>query len=251
MLIHGLASTGQIWLQQIRVLRLQYRVFVVDLPGHGRSDRWAQYSFQAIAATLAAWMQHCQIERASLLALSLGCTVALTLASHHPDRVAALLLEGPVAGYGPWWHPWVWEDWIMFKGLPYAVFLSFLVFGRAATAQWLNSFGVRQTRTPELLKSIQLSTDFRAVRQLLQASAYPPYMGHLWEIVAPTLLLRGQDDPMPRRFVTYIQSQLAQASLIEVPHTRHIVALENPEVFNRWMLTFLSDVEDRSKPVHP
>ncbi|NGY04044.1 alpha/beta fold hydrolase [Solimonas terrae] len=80
-----------------------YRVILLDLLGHGRSDkptRAAEHRVDFYAEQLLGLMDHLGIERAILGGLSLGAVTTLTAACIAPHRVRALLLEMPVAESG-------------------------------------------------------------------------------------------------------------------------------------------------------
>jgi pimeloyl-ACP methyl ester carboxylesterase len=75
------------------------RVILLDLPGHGRSDRprhAAAHRMDTYADTVAALLDHLGEEQAVVGGVSLGANVALHVAARHPDRVTGLLLEMPV-----------------------------------------------------------------------------------------------------------------------------------------------------------
>lgn len=245
-LLHGLASSGRSWVSLIKALKTDYRVFVLDFPGHGQSDRNKQYSFDDFVGLLHAWMEYCGVSRATFIGVSLGCSVALTFAIRYPDKADALILEGPLGGYLPWWHPLSWLDQLVFRVLPLLLQGSVLLFGHHAIARWLNTFGVKRKRSFKSLESIQSLVDFKAVRHLLWQSAHPPYVGQLHHIKVPVLLVRGRNDPMPRRFVQYIQDHLSSVTLVEVAESRHLVAMERPREFNRLVLDFLAQVQKQA-----
>ncbi|HEY1077269.1 MAG TPA: alpha/beta hydrolase [Fontimonas sp.] len=80
-----------------------YRVILLDLLGHGRSDKPLKASEHRVdfyAEQVLGLMDHLDIERAVLGGLSLGAITALTVACVSPHRVRALLLEMPVAESG-------------------------------------------------------------------------------------------------------------------------------------------------------
>ncbi len=76
-----------------------YRVHLIELLGHGRSDkpkdismlRMDQYANQAVAL-----LDHLGVDQAVFGGVSLGAIVGLQVGVRHPSRVTALLLEMPV-----------------------------------------------------------------------------------------------------------------------------------------------------------
>lgn len=59
LLLHGLGSSCQDWEYQIPALARQYRVIVMDMRGHGRSDKpYGRYSIQAMSNDVEALIEH-------------------------------------------------------------------------------------------------------------------------------------------------------------------------------------------------
>lgn len=250
-LLHGLASSTRIWIRQVRTLSEYCRIYAFDFPGHGQSEWLAHYSIESLSELLRELMDECGIQQASLAAISLGCSVALTFAANYPERVDKLILEGPMGGCHTLWHPAGWLDWSAFILLPDIIYLSLHLFGYHATSHWLNTFGVKSKRNFKFLEAAQNQTDFKAIRELLWDSACPPYFGKLERITAPILLIRGQNDPMPLRFVNYIRTHLSRVTYLEMSGTRHLVALEKPREFNIVIMKFLDlDVRQKGKSPH-
>jgi pimeloyl-ACP methyl ester carboxylesterase len=79
------------------------RVITMDLLGHGRSDRprdmW-RYSMRSYGEEVVALMDHLGIDQAVVMGTSLGANVGLEIASAHPERLRALVLEMPVLDNG-------------------------------------------------------------------------------------------------------------------------------------------------------
>lgn len=75
-----------------------FRVILLDLLGHGRSDRAeaAELRTDFFAEQAVGCLAHLGIERAVIGGVSLGAIVALQVAVTQPQRVRALLLEMPV-----------------------------------------------------------------------------------------------------------------------------------------------------------
>ncbi len=75
------------------------RVVLLDLLGHGRSDKPLEasaYRMDSYADEVVALLDHLEIDRAPIGGVSLGADVALQVVVREPARVAALLLEMPV-----------------------------------------------------------------------------------------------------------------------------------------------------------
>lgn len=75
------------------------RVVLLDLLGHGRSDRpthASAYRIDSYAEQVVALLDHLDVEQAALGGLSLGANASLFAASAHPERIRGMVLEMPV-----------------------------------------------------------------------------------------------------------------------------------------------------------
>jgi pimeloyl-ACP methyl ester carboxylesterase len=71
-------------------------VIAPDLPGYGRSPTPPRpLDVPQLADALLDWLDLLEVERAVLVANSLGCQVAVDLAARRPERVERLVLVGP------------------------------------------------------------------------------------------------------------------------------------------------------------
>ncbi len=76
-----------------------YRVVLLDLPGHGLSEKPKRASFHRMdtyAEHVVALLDHLGVERAVVGGVSLGGNVSLLVAAMVPDRVQGLVIEMPV-----------------------------------------------------------------------------------------------------------------------------------------------------------
>jgi pimeloyl-ACP methyl ester carboxylesterase len=76
-----------------------HRVILLDLPGHGRSDKPRHASAHRIdsyAHYVVALLDHLGIDEAVIGGVSLGANVSLQVAAQSPERVRGLLVEMPV-----------------------------------------------------------------------------------------------------------------------------------------------------------
>lgn len=76
-----------------------YRVYTLDLLGHGRSDRPSdpqRYSMTGFGEQVVAFLNHLGAEQVVLGGTSLGANVSLEVAHAHPERLKGMLLEMPV-----------------------------------------------------------------------------------------------------------------------------------------------------------
>lgn len=93
-LIHGFAASTHAWDGWVKALSANYRVVVLDLPGHGLTRTGGVYvvrpdGFEAVVDDLT---RRLGLSRFTLGGNSMGGEVAWTYALDHPDRVERLVL---------------------------------------------------------------------------------------------------------------------------------------------------------------
>ncbi|MEU6819326.1 alpha/beta hydrolase [Streptomyces atriruber] len=94
--VHGLGAASTVYHAHIaaRPELVGRRSLFVDLPGHGLSDRPADfaYSLESHADALAAALDEAQVVGAEMVAHSMGGSVAIVLAHKRPELVERLVL---------------------------------------------------------------------------------------------------------------------------------------------------------------
>jgi 3-oxoadipate enol-lactonase len=97
-LLHALATHGELWLPQWPVWSMAFRLVAIDLPGHGMSPApQAPMTLADHAGQVADALDALGIERAAVVGLSLGGMVAQALALRQPGRVRSLVLAHTTA----------------------------------------------------------------------------------------------------------------------------------------------------------
>ena len=96
-LVHGMSQDRRVFSAQLAEFRADYRLLLIDLPGHGQSAHMpGPYGAEEFAAGVRAAMEAAGVERTHYLGTHTGAGVGLLLACREPERFASLLLEGPV-----------------------------------------------------------------------------------------------------------------------------------------------------------
>jgi pimeloyl-ACP methyl ester carboxylesterase len=112
LLLHGFPSSSHQYRHLIPRLADGYRVIAPDLPGFGFTEvpaaRGYRYSFEALAQTIAAFVDRLNLQRYALYVFDYGAPVGLRLALKYPERVSALVSQNGNAyeeGLGDAWAP--------------------------------------------------------------------------------------------------------------------------------------------------
>ena len=101
LLVHGYGGDRNSWLFLQEPLAAKYRVYALDLPGHGTSSKdVGDGSVGVLAEAVVAVLDALGATRAHLVGHSMGGAVALVAAARDPARIASLTLIAP-SGFGP------------------------------------------------------------------------------------------------------------------------------------------------------
>ena len=100
LLVHGYGGDRNSWLFLQEPLAAKYRVYALDLPGHGTSAKdVGDGTLGVLAGAVTGVLDALGAERAHLVGHSMGGAVALAVAARDPGRVASLTLIAP-SGFG-------------------------------------------------------------------------------------------------------------------------------------------------------
>lgn len=119
LLLHGFPTSSQMFRDLIPRLSDRYRVIAPDYPGFGQSAMPApgtfEYSFDHYAELMSRFTGELGLKRYALYVMDYGAPVGFRLATQHPERVSALIVQNGNAydeGIGEFWDPIkaLWRD---------------------------------------------------------------------------------------------------------------------------------------------
>ena len=215
-----------------------YRVVRYDRRGYGRSPVAAEpYSN---VSDLKAIFDSLDIGRAMVMGGSAGGRLAIDFTLRYPERVSTLVLVGAVV-----------------SGMPYSTHMitrgGHLKASDNASPEAFRSYWYE--RDPYEMAPNNLEAR-RKVGALIEANPQNadrtkphldvgperPALGALGEIKVPTLVLVGEYDiPDCHAFAGAIEAGVPDAQRVVVPDAGHLIPIEQPQVFNELVRTFLNE----------
>jgi 3-oxoadipate enol-lactonase len=241
-LVHAGICDSRMWDEQWGSLTVGRRVLRYDMRGYGRSPLPPEpYSN---GRDLLDVMDAAAIDRAALVAVSMGGRVALEVALAEPARVSGLVAVG--AGLPD--HDWSAAAREFFEAEDAAIARGDL----AAAAELNVRFWVDGPhRAPEQVDAsvrdrvremqrrafeLQLDTWEQAEERPLAVDL----ADRLAEIEQPTLVLVGADDqPDIHTIADQLVRTLPNAGYESIPNAGHVPNMEQPELFDRLVSAFL------------
>ena len=247
-LLHGLGASVVTWRENIGPLAERHRVYAVDLPGHGDSEKPddLSYSLESMINFTRSLVEALGHERAALAGSSIGGGLALMTALHHPEVVSKLILSSSAA-LGREVAPF-----LRLASLPYVGEL--MTSGvRDATRMWLRkSFYDKSLASGELLDELRRTNHLTGAREagLTIARVYIGLWGvrrryiltrQLRRLDVPTLIFWGADDEIiPVKHAFRAARDLPKCDLHVFGDCGHWPQVERASEFNRLSLEFLS-----------
>ena len=240
-LVHGWGMNAGVWASLVARLEADFRVTVMQLPGHGGSD------YDAALNSLDDWsnsLLSAAPERAVWLGWSLGGQLAMNAALLAPERVSALILMASTPRF------------VVGEGWPYAlspdIFLQFSERLLADPAATLSRFlaiqvlGAEQERETlkQLKRAMQHRSEPRAealadgLRLLLETDLRPA----MAQLRLPTLWMLGSRDTLvPRGLVNELPQLQPQAEVRMLEKAAHALFLSHPRACCRLIQGFLDE----------
>lgn len=243
LLIHGLGSSCQDWEYQIPALTDLHRVIVVDVRGHGRSDKpLERYTIEGFSADIEALLDHLQPGPVHVVGLSMGGMIGFQLAVDHPHLLKSLCIvnsapEVKIKGLRDLHQ--LTKRWLLTR------LVSMEAIGKALSQ---NLFPYpEQADLRQKIARRWAQNDKSAYIASFSAIVGWGVTEKLSRITCPTLIVTAKYDYTPVALKEAYVRLIKEAKLVVIEDSRHATPLDQPEEFNRVLLGFLNEVDARSQ----
>jgi pimeloyl-ACP methyl ester carboxylesterase len=248
--VHEFAGDCKSWDPQVRFFGRRYRAVAFNARGYPPSEvpaDPAQYSQAQAVEDVRAILDHLTIGKAHVVGLSMGGYATLHFGFTHPGRALSLTVAG--AGYGS-----TTTDRPTFHRDTDHVIEQFERGGMATVAEF---YARGPTRVQFMAKD---PVGWREFHDRLAAGSA---LGHantlrgvqrrrpsifelgaqLERLEVPTLIMTGDEDEPCLEPALFMKRTIRTAGLVVIPNSGHAINLEEPDLFNRALLDFLTAVD--------
>jgi 3-oxoadipate enol-lactonase len=231
----SLGTTLGMWDDLAEVLSESYRVIRFDTRGHGASPvPPGPYSTTALAEDVIAMLDALDVHRFAFVGISFGGALGLTLATHHPDRITALVLCCTAPFFG---DPQTWRERaarVRAEGMGWLV--------EPTGARWFTP-GFLASNPHDSGRVLDMLASVSPVGYAACCDAIAAYdiSSRLGEITAPTRVIAGVQDPVsPPAVARDLANGIPDADLVTIDDAAHIANVAQPEKFNAAVLAHLA-----------
>ena len=245
--LHGIGGSSASWLRQLPVFGAGFRAVALDFRGYGDSDDYeGPASFAAFSGDVARVLDHYGVAKAHICGLSLGARIAQRFYRLYPDRVASLVLaDARPDGVDTRTQ----EERDAFFNLRARPLLEGKKPEEAGPAVTQSLLGPNPSA--ELLEELRQSASKRRTESYLKtvrANLDDYYKGEPIPIQAPTLILVGEHDRLnPPSVARGLAQEIAGAEVVIIPDAGHLSNMEQPELFNEAVSSFLSRIKEADR----
>jgi len=245
---HEWGGCSASWDPQVRCLARYYRVITYDARGYPPSEvpvADEAYSQEIAVADLPGLLLHLGISEAYVGGLSMGGSTSLNFAIRHPDLVKALILASSGAGST--------------NREQFAADLLAMVhkLGSEGVEAVAETFARGPTRVQLLRKDPKAWREFYnnlvqrspvglaqcVQRVILRRKTVYELEAEMRQVETPTLIMVGDEDEPCVEPGIFMKRSIPHSGMVVFPQSGHLLNLEEPEMFNRSVLDFLSLAE--------
>ena len=234
-LSHSLASNMSMWNPQMALLTKYFKVLRFDTRGHGSSSAPSDpYTLDDLAQDSYDVFEALGIKRTHWLGLSMGGMIGQTLILKHPQLFASLVLADTTSKR-PDNARQMWGERI---AQAKSEGMSAMV--GSTLKRWFDDDF--RKNNPVIIQEIAegiATTSVNGFCGCCEAISHINTFDRLNEITCPTLIMVGErDHGTPPHMARSMKEKMPNAQFHEIPNAGHISNIEQPEIFNQYLMDF-------------
>ncbi len=257
LLLHGFPTSSHMFRNLIPMLAEKFHVVAPDYPGYGRSSTPSvtdfEYSFDNLARIVDKFTEALKLERFSMYVMDYGAPIGYRIASKHPERIQALVVQNGNAYEegldNDFWKPFrpFWKDKSESNGAPLKPLLEL------DATKWQYHTGVRdiETISPDAWLHDQAGMDRPGNKDIQlelfysygsNPPLYPQWQEYFRKHQPPMLIVWGKNDQIfPPAGAEPYKRDLKNLEY-HILDTGHFALEEDGEKIGMLMNEFLSKV---------
>ena len=222
--IHGLSDSLEYWMGLYSMLKNEYKILLYDVRGHDNSSLGEnEFTMDLLAEDLHNLFLKLNIEKASLVGLSLGGNIALTFTLKYPEFVDKIILMSSYSEN---------DDDLTSKLMEFknTINISYEVFFDTVVKYVIPQGVYDENREVlEVVKNMKAETaNIKAIENGIDVAISFNITNQLSKIENKTLILYGiDDDIVSLNLAQVLNNNIKNSELIIFDNTKHNLLIEN------------------------
>ncbi len=234
--LHGLGSNSSDWQQQVEYFSREYRVITIDCRGHGHSDKPAEkYTIPLFSDDILQLINSLQLSSFHLVGFSMGGMISFQIAVDNPKRIKSLTVinSAPVVPYNTLaMKMTVWSRLAIIKLIGLEKLSK--VIGKK-----LFPFDNQENLRQQFSTSMQMLTKSSYIRSLSSFLGWD-VSDKLSLLQMPVLVVAAEHDYTPVEFKKSYCKNIINSEVVIIPDSYHATPLDQPNVLNRHIASFIT-----------
>ncbi len=235
-LLHGFLGSSTVWEKISPYLSKSFKVILIDLPGHGKSDCFGYaHSMELMAETVLAVLKKLRIRKCVLVGHSMGGYVALTFAKKYPQYLKGLCLFHSTA------YPDTEEKKKDRNNAIRIIKKKPQVFIKPMIKNLFSKKNISYLKEEiKLATNIALKTPPQGIiAALIGMRDRPSSINTLKQLQIPIMMVIGKhDNVLPEETLLEQYNEIPNKHLLYLEHDGHYSQLENPKVTGKALRKF-------------
>lgn len=237
--IHGAGGSSSIWYAQIRDFKKNFNILLIDLRGHGKSqraiyDKIKQYTFESIGDEVIEVLNHLKIVKTHFIGISLGTIIMREITERYPERTSSMIMGGAVMKLNVSGQVLMRTGVLLKSVLPYLVLYRFFAYAIMPKKRHRDSRNLFINEAKKLCQK-----EFK--RWFTLVSEVNPILSffRIKDCGIPTLYIMGEEDYMFLPTITKLVRNHKSSELLVISNCGHVVNVEQPVIFNDNSISFI------------
>jgi pimeloyl-ACP methyl ester carboxylesterase len=233
-LVHGWTSNMDAWHFQAKDLAGKTRLILIDLPGHGKSDKpEVKYTMDRFAKAVDAVLADAGVEQAVLAGHSMGTPVIRQYYRLYPKKTKALVVVDGVLQPPPFLKDPKMADKFLakFKGSDF----------KETVSKMLDAMFVAG-KAPAEYRAAVLESSLSTPQHVAMSAMHGMADASVWKddkIGVPVLVLMAKNPARGTDYEQYVRKLVPDVEYHEMDGVGHFLHAEEPAAFNKILIGFL------------
>lgn len=248
-LIHGLSSSTDVWRSTI-VAVPGYRYHLVQVKGYAGVPAEGNATgpvVHPVAHAVYEYIKAAKLTKPAIVGHSMGGSIGMTLAAHHPEVVGKLMVVDMFPFMGAMFAgPNATKDQLepIATGIRERMIANTSEASKAQIEQTINGMVASEHRRPAAIRD-SVNSDIKVVAQGFYDLVVTDLRPDLAKVTAPMTVLYVYPfgAPIPEAqydgFMTASFANARGAKIVKIPDSRHFIMWDNPPAFQEQLRAFL------------